>query len=361
MAQIQTPAAPVTPPTRWSSTSLSEWLAGRVPGWLPGLGLVALGALASYAGHKFVPAIGVLTWAVFLGIAVANLGLVPAAAARSLPAITKRTLRIGVVLLGFSLSLSTIAALGLPLIAVIVLTLVGTLVGTLWLGSRLRLGWPRRLLIATGFSICGASAIAAMEETARADEDDVAVSVALVTVCGTAAMVLIPLLQAPLGLTDTQLGIWAGASVHEVGQVVGAAGPAGATAVAIAIAVKLTRVLCLAPVVATFSALHRRQVVRTASASGDTDRPAGLPPLVPLFVIGFLVCVGLRTVGAVPAVLDAPITVVQQTTLAAALFGMGTAVHVKTLAGAMGRAFVLAVVATLTVAALSLAGILLIA
>lgn len=88
-----------------------------------------------------------------------------------------------------------------------------------------------------------------------------------------------------LGLTDVQLGAWAGASVHEVGQVVAAASPAGAAAVGVAIVVKLTRVLLLAPVVAGVSVLRRRRLRRDRDSAAD----AKLPPLVPLFVLGFLV------------------------------------------------------------------------
>lgn len=70
-------------------------------------------------------------------------------------------------------------------------------------------------------------------------------------------MVILPLLQAPPGLTNEQYGAWAGASIHEVGQVVAAASPAGAAAVVFAVVVKLTRVLLLAPVVAGVNVRRR--------------------------------------------------------------------------------------------------------
>ena len=132
----------------------------------------------------------------------------------------------------------------------------------------MKLGAARSLLIGTGFAICGASAIAAMEDTAGADEEDVAVGIAMVTLFGTVAMVLLPLLAGPLGLSDVQFGIWAGASIHEVGQVVAAAGAGGAAVVAIAVVVKLTRVLLLAPVVATVSVRQAAGRVRRPAASG---------------------------------------------------------------------------------------------
>jgi uncharacterized integral membrane protein (TIGR00698 family) len=258
-----------------------------------------------------------------------------------------------VVLLGFSLSLGSIVGLGAPVIALVVVTLFVTLAATTWIGLRLGLGRPRSLLIATGFAICGASAIAAMEENAEADDEDVAVAVAMVTICGTAAMIVLPILQGPLGLSDAQFGSWAGASVHEVGQVVAAASPAGAAAVGVAVVVKLTRVLLLAPVVAGVSCSRRRRLRLTAGP----DQQPQLPPLIPLFVLGFLVCVAARSTGMLPEPALSLIETAQTVTLGAALFGMGTGVRVASLARGSGRAIVLAVVSTLVVGSISLAGV----
>ncbi len=320
---------------------------------LPGLLVTAAGVAGAFGAHRLVGQVGVLTWAVLLGAAAANLDLLPAVARPGLRVATKKLLRIGVVLLGFSLSLVSIAALGAPVIALVVVTLSTTLLLTTWAGNRLGLGHARSLLIGTGFAICGASAIAAMEENAEADDDDVAVAIAMVTICGTVAMVTLPLLQGPLGLTDTQLGAWAGASVHEVGQVVAAASPAGAAAVGVAVVVKLTRVLLLAPVVAGVSVLRRRRAAEHPGAAGD----ASLPPLVPLFVLGFLACVALRSTGLVPAAVLTVVGQLQTVALGAALFGMGTGVHVPTLWRSSGRALLLAVLSTLVVAGVSLVGV----
>ncbi|HEX5740589.1 MAG TPA: putative sulfate exporter family transporter, partial [Pilimelia sp.] len=199
--------------------------------------------------------------------------------------------------------------------------------------------------------ICGASAIAAMEDNAEADGDDVAASIAMVTLCGAFAMTAIPLLQAPLGLSDAQLGAWAGAAVHEVGQVVAAASPAGAAAVGVAVVVKLTRVLLLAPLVAGVSLARRRGLRQTRGGRAT-------PPLVPLFVLGFLACVALRSTGWVPAPVLAAIAWVQTGTLAAALFGLGTSVHLPSLARTGGPVLVLGVVSTAVIGAVSLAGVL---
>lgn len=325
------------------------------PSWLPGVAIAAVGICLALTAHELINQIGPLTWAVLFGALAANTGILPKASRPGLKLVTKKLLRLGVVLLGFSLSLVSIAKLGVPVIALVVVTLLSTLVLTTWLGLTMNLGRPRSLLIATGFAICGASAIAAMEENADADDDDVAVAIAMVTICGTIAMISLPLLQGSLGLSDAQFGAWAGASVHEVGQVVAAASPAGAAAVSVAIVVKLTRVLLLAPVVAAVS-VDRRRRLRSASGS-DQIGDATLPPFVPIFVLGFLACVAIRSTGVVPAGLLDVIGTAQTVTLGAALFGMGTGVHLPTLVKSSGSAFGLSAISTLVVAGISLGGV----
>ena len=318
-----------------------------------GVGLLALGVAVAELGHLLVPQLGVLTWAIGLGVAATNLRILPAAAVPGLGALTKRLLRVGVVLLGFSVSFASIAALGLPMVALVAGVLVSTLLFTLWLGRRVGVGGPRSLLIATGVAVCGASAIAAMEETADADEDDVAAAIGMVTLFGTLALIAIPLAQGPLGLTDLQVGAWAGASVHEVGQVVAAAGSAGAAAVSIAVVVKLTRVVLLAPVVAVVGIVRRRSAPTTVVREGR-------PPLVPLFVLGFLACAALRTIGVVPDAALGWIGQVQVVALGAALFGMGCSVRISDLLRNGRAVIVMATLATLFISGLSLAGLLLI-
>jgi len=326
------------------------------PTWLnaaQGFTVLALGLAAAFLGHRLVPQVGVLTWSIGLGVAAANLGVLPRTGTRQLGQVTKKLLRVGIVLLGFSVSFASITALGLPVIAVVAVSLVATLVFTTWLGRRMGLSPARSLLVGTGTAICGASAIAAMEDTARADEEDVTAAIAMVTLFGTLALVLLPLLHGPLGLTDAQFGTWAGASVHEVGQVVAAASPAGAAVVAIAVVVKLARVVMLAPVVAVVSLVQR--ITRPASSN-----EAGRTPLVPLFVLGFLACVALRSTGLVPEAALGGIANVQVAALGAALFGMGCSVKVASLLRGSGAVMVVSTLGTLFIGAVSLAGILLV-
>jgi uncharacterized integral membrane protein (TIGR00698 family) len=229
-----------------------------------------------------------------------------------------------------------------------------TLLGTWWLGRRLGLPGDQPLLIATGYAVCGASAIGAVGEVRDSDERDAATSVALVTLCGTLAIAVLPLLQGPLGLGDAEFGRWAGASVHDVGQVVATAQTAGDAALGEAVLVKLMRVALLGPLVAVVALAARRGNKGTQGASG-----ARRVPLVPLFVVGFLAAVALRSTGLLPPAVLEGAHVTQELLLAAALFGLGSAVDLPSLTRTGGRVAALGLSAWLVVAGLSYAGVLL--
>jgi uncharacterized integral membrane protein (TIGR00698 family) len=312
---------------------------------------VVVGVAVAYAVHELLPSVSTLMIALVLGALVTNLGLGRPAFAPGFRFSVKRLLRLGIVLLGLQLAVREVMALGGSVLLVVVGTVAVTFVGTNWLGRRLGLSRERSLLVATGFSICGASAVAAMDGVAESDEEDVMTAIALVTIFGSLAIVALPLLQVPLGLDAELFGLWSGASVHEVGQVVATAGAAGSAALAPAVVVKLTRVALLAPLVAGVSLWMRRSA---ATSGGQGVRP----PLAPLFVLGFLATMGLRSTGVLPEpVLDVAATV-QTLLLTAAMFGMGASVRLRALLRAGGPSLLLGLASTVMIAAVALLGLL---
>ncbi|MFJ9952195.1 YeiH family protein [Kitasatospora sp. NPDC091207] len=322
----------------------------------PGLLLAALGVAAALAVHAAVPAVPKLTAAVVLGTAAAHLpGLRPVVRGVARPGLStagRRLMRLGIVLLGLKLGLDDVLGLGWATVAMVIAVVAATFAGTLWLGRRLGLPGDQPLLVATGYSICGASAIGAVSQAAGSEEEDVAASVALVTLCGTLAIAVLPLLHQPLGLGDAEFGRWVGASVHDVGQVVATAQTGGAGALREAVLVKLMRVVLLAPLVAGVAVAVRRARRDTPAATGKR------PPIVPLFVAGFLAMIALRTTGVLP---DRALTLAgdaQELLLAAALFGLGSAVHLPTLLRTGGRIALLGLASWVMVAGVSYAGVL---
>ncbi|NGO70415.1 YeiH family protein [Streptomyces boncukensis] len=330
----------------------------RRPSRLPGLAMAAFGVAAASGVHLLLPGVPMLTASVVLGVAAAHLpgvrGLVGGAARPGLSLAGKRLMRLGIVLLGLELSLGDVLGLGWATVGMVLAVVAATFGGTVWLGRKLGLRGDQPLLIATGYSICGASAVGAVSEVRDSDERDVATSVALVTLCGTLAIGVLPLLHGPLGLDAEQYGRWVGAGVHDVGQVVATAQTAGPDALGQAVLVKLLRVLLLAPLVAAVAVSARRRSAAAGSAPG-TKRP----PLVPLFVCGFLALVAVRTTGWLPhGALDGA-SEVREVLLGAALFGLGSAVHLPTLARTGGRVAALGLCSWVVIAAASYGGVLL--
>ncbi|WP_425524750.1 YeiH family protein [Saccharopolyspora ipomoeae] len=316
-------------------------LTGTDSALLPGIALTGAAVAVALAVSWLVPALSALTVAVVLGAVVGNLPRLPGGARSGLTWVARVPLRAGVVLLGLQLSIGQLLGLGAGTVLAVLITVAATFAGTLWLGRLLGVSRGLSLLVATGFSICGASAVAAVEGVVDREDEDVATSVAMVTVFGTVAMVALPITFAATGVGADLGGRIAGAGVQEVAQVVAAASPLGASAVALAVVVKLSRVVLLAPLVTGVSLLGRR---RTTGAR---------PPIMPLFVAGFLVTVALRSSGVLPEfVVDAsrPVTTLL---LAAALFALGTAVRVEALLRTGPRAFALGTCSTILVVALA--------
>jgi uncharacterized membrane protein YadS len=136
--------------------------------------------------------------------------------------------------------------------------------------------------------------------------------------------------------------------VHDVGQVVAVAQTAGASALALAIAVKLTRVLLLAPLVAGVGVYRRIRV------ADETDAASGpRPPIVPLFVIGFLAAMVARTYLPIAEEVLAAADVVQTVLFGLALVALGSSIRVVSLVRTSGRSLLVGLGAWVLVAALA--------
>ena len=276
----------------------------------PGLAVALVAVAVSLLVHALLPMLPAMTIAVVLGIAAVNIPgtsrLCQGPWRAGLNFSGKHLMRAGIVFLGLKLSLGDIMDLGWVSVALIVAVVLLSFAGTLALGKLFKLDGDTPLLIATGFSICGASAIGAMAAVRGTKHEDTVLPVALVTLCGTLAIGVLPLLMTPLGLSPLEFGQWVGAGVHDVGQVVATAQTAGAVALSAAVVVKLTRVVMLAPIVGVAGAIERKRHARAlAQKLADTTQGGAVvtprfPPVVPLFVIGFLLMAALRTTGWLP-------------------------------------------------------------
>lgn len=287
----------------------------RLPGvalaLLIGLAGLALAALPVFSRLQ----LSALTLAIVLGMLIGNL-----AGTRLPPQLTpgiafsqRNLLRAGIVLYGLRISFQQIAAIGVEALLLDVLIVVSTLGLGLWIGRHwLGLDRDTALLTACGSAICGAAAVLATERVLKPDPGKVAIAVAGVVLFGTLNIFLYPQLAHWLSLPSDVYGIYTGATVHEVAQVVAAGNAVDATAADTAVIVKLTRVLLLVPFLFVLGAWQAR---REGGGAGAIQ--------VPWFALGFVGVCALNSVVQLPPALHARLLDLDTLLLAIAMGALG--------------------------------------
>ena len=271
-------------------------LGARIPELLPGLILAVLLATAAFlvADLPWVRNtlhVSALLLVILFGMLVRSVFPIPAAATPGLRMAQRPILRWAVAGLGFRLSLRELWAIGAP--ALVVVTVSTGL--ALWFGWWIagRLGVPRKLaiLLGVGGAICGASAVVAADSVVQGESRDAPIALAVITLLGTIGILLYPLLYHALAMTPFVYGVWDGASLHEMAQVVAAGFGVSDEAARVATVVKLARIALLAPVVLLLAADLRRHHQHTGAAQ--------VAP-VPWFLVLFLVFAVINSIGVVP-------------------------------------------------------------
>jgi uncharacterized integral membrane protein (TIGR00698 family) len=319
----------------------------------PGLVIAGMVALAAswLAEHYATP---VMLFALLLGIAV-NFLSKDERCRPGLDFASRTVLRLGVALLGARITLEQIQSLGG---GAVVLT-AGAVVLTILCGVLLAriTGLPRNFGLLTGGSvaICGASAalaIASVLPRGPDHERDTIMTVVAVTALSTIAMVLYPVLAAAIGFDEHTTGIFLGATIHDVAQVVGAGYSVSTQAGDTATIVKLFRVALLLPVVLVISFMLQRS--RAAELGGE-ERSA----LLPSFLVGFALLVMVNSLGWLPASVAGALQEGSRWCLVVAIAALGTKTSLGDLARVGWRPVAIIVGETAFVGLLVLGGLLL--
>ncbi|NDF42351.1 MAG: putative sulfate exporter family transporter [Actinobacteria bacterium] len=273
---------------------------------------ISIAVAIAYSINRIQGAISPLFLSMILGLLIANTIGWRAEGKEAATFAAKRCLRIGVILLGFQISIDKFQEVGpRGLIAVVVIVSV-VFLGIRATAKRLGLNDSLATLLSGGFAICGATAIAAISSTRKSEERDVSYAVAIVALCGTLSVFVIPPLATLFSLSDATAGAWIGAAVHDVGQVIATASLMSPEALDSAVIVKLTRVVLLVPLMLFLSI-------------GSTEKRS-LKSATPTFVLGFVACAILVNLLSLPSDV---ITFGKETSkifLSLGLFGMGLGV-----------------------------------
>ena len=330
-------------------TSVAPSSTAPVLGWTYGVLLCALLAVLAgmLAEQPAVRAMGVsvLPLAIVLGMVIGNLAPRPLRLVDAGIQFAKgRCLRLGIVLFGFHLTWHELVAVGPGGLALAVAMLSMAFFATVHVGTRY-LGMERDtcILIGAGSAICGAAAVLATEPVVRGRSDQVAVAVATVVLFGTVAMFVYPALYPYLGLSEIAYGRYAGATIHEVAQVVVAGAAVGQQALHAAVVEKMLRVLLLAPFLLLLSAYLMREAA--APASGDADAPAQARRLViPWFALGFIAMAGVNSLNWLPEPLVHGILKLDAFLLAMAMTALGLSTRLADVFRAGWRPLLLAAI-----------------
>lgn len=289
--------------------------------------------------------------AIIAAVAVRNLFPVPRAILAGCKHIVRTVIPGAIVLTGAGMNLVHAANTGLPVLAIIAVSMTAAAASAIWFGRLLGLTSKTSALIGAGTAVCGTSAIVAAAPLVQAEDEDLTLSVGAVSLLGFLSMFLLPAAGSWLDLSQQQFGVWAGASIHAVPQVVAAGFTYGDEAGAMATLVNLARVALLAPFLLCLAFVGGR-------SSGT--RPA-VRAMIPGFVWGFLLLAVLHTLRLLPALswddfgTRLAISEIANWLLTLAMAAIGLEVNLKLLVRAGGMALAAGAAATAVLCATSFA------
>lgn len=365
------------------SVAPSEAAAARalyVPGFALAGGVATLAYLVHYlpvapfsvaAAEGIRNPVSAAMIAIVLGLLIRNTIVLPAAVNAGCKQAVKKAIPIAIVCTGAGLNMTALAGVGFTALAITFGCVVFSLASGYYIARALGLRSKTAMLLGAGTGICGNSAIVAVAPLIDAEDDDVALAVGTVNLFGLAAMLAWPVIGGWLALSDARFGVWAGASIHAVPQVVAAGFAYSSDAGTLATLVKLVRVALLAPMVFVLALLYARH--RRSGAPGEGGMTIHYARLVPWFVWGFIALALMNTLGLLPTLhfpltgafsdstqqasvsVGPLLTNVGKVLLTIAMAAIGLEVNLRHLARVGGRAITAGLITTLAVGAVSLA------
>ena len=258
---------------------------------------------------------------------------------------TKQVLRWGIILYGFRLTLSEVAAVGIPAVAVDLVVVTVTILGGILLGRLLKIDRDTALMTSTGSAICGAAAVLGAEPVVKCEGYKTAIAVSTVVIFGTLSMFLYPLMYRTGmldGLTDTGVAVYTGSTLHEVAHVAGAGNamdPTDTLGIAgTATITKMIRVMMLAPVLVILGfVLARRR--KTAGGRNEKNKIT-----IPWFAILFIVVAVFNSFHLLPKAMVDILVTLDTVLLAMAMAALGITTHVSALKKAGAKPLLMALV-----------------
>ena len=290
---------------------LKEWkkVGSEIGPAFPGLVVVIIVAIVSRLLFNLMPwdvlkkTLSEVLIAIIVGLLIRNLASIPKTCEPGIKFALQRVLRFAIILLGLRLSLQAVVKTGVSALLLILVCMSVALSLAYLAGRFFKIPYRLAALIGVGTAICGNSAIVATAPVIEAKDEDVSFAVATITLFGTLAVVLYPLIGHALNLTNGAFGYWAGSAVNDTSQVVATGASYSQAALDVATVVKLTRNTLMAPLIVMIGLVYARANQKQLTGKAADATKLTLGKLVPWFVLGFLIMTLIRTMGVAMNVL----------------------------------------------------------
>lgn len=320
-------------------------------GFVQGIGLTLVLALLAkcLSGFPFLNMMGQLVIAILLGMIWRAVLGVREETVTGISFSSKKLLRYGIILLGVRLNLLDIIHAGPKLLAIALINIIFALFVVYGISKCFKVQNRLGMLTACGTAICGAAAVVAISPQIKANDQETAISAAIVAILGTIFTLIYTISYPVLGLTPLGYGVFSGATLHEVAHVIAAAAPGGKDAVDMAVIVKLTRVAMLVPVAIFIGYWANRLEMKER---GEARRANWKSIPIPWFIFGFILMSGVNTLNMIALEWTNQIIVIAYLLIAMAMAGLGLNVDLVTFRRLGIKAFIAGLIGSVLLAGL---------
>ena len=295
------------------------------------LGLVICATVAGFSVlmEELIPGglLGASIIALFSGTII-NSFFHPAWIKPALKFVSKKILKVAIILLGASLSVGTIMEVGKMTFFVMIFTFLMCFGGGYFVRKIFKINWKLGNLISAGTGICGGSAVAAIAPVIDADDKDIAFAMSSTFLFDMVMIALYPLMGKALGMGDIAYGIWAGTSVNDTASVVASGYAFSEMAGDVATMVKLTRTIAIIPTVLVFAFVGTRMKQKELQAASVEGKKVNIVKIIPWFICGFLALAIINSIGWIPAGVSSLMKSTSKFLMVSALaaIGLGTSI-----------------------------------
>lgn len=306
----------------------------RIKEVLPGLIVCIVIAISSKIIGRFVPSLGAATISIFLGILIGNVIGKQDKLNRGTKFAESTLLSISVVLLGATLSIEAIFEIGWQGIVFIIIQMALTIAFIVVVGKKMKFNIDFVLLMASGNSVCGSSAIASCAPVIHANSKDKGIAITMVNVTGTVLMIILPVIASFLYQGQlVQSSALIGGILQSVGQVVAAGSIVSDAVKEMATVFKIVRIIFLVVVILILGSIKERSLVKGIQDMEEEEHSHTHQSRLkmPWYIKGFFLLCILYTLKIIPQSLSALIKNLDNFIEIIALAGIGMRVSIADL------------------------------